>query len=118
VKKNVRKVCAFYFPDFIKQLRRKISDYGSTHAVVAPQATEAEKAILDLPVLQDEAKKAKKHIRKRSAELGAEIKKAAYDNLPSILKEHFKRNTDEESVDHKKKRSADRKKRSTHDHSH
>lgn len=72
--------------------------------VVAPQASEAEKAILDLPVLQEDAKKAKKHIRKRSAELSEEIKKAAFDSLPSILKEHFNRNTNEKTAD-KKKRS-------------
>lgn len=90
----------------MKKLRDTIGEYGVTHAVVAPQVSEAEKAILDLPVLDTVAKKTKSNIEKRSAELAEDIKKAAVDTLPSILKEHFKRNT-EDDAKRRKRSSAD-----------
>ena len=91
----------------MKTLRNIIGEYGITHAVVAPQAAEAEKAILDLPVLETVAKKTKSNIEKRSAELTEEIKKAAFDTLPGILKEHFKRNAEDEAK-RRRKRSSDK----------
>ena len=90
----------------MKKLRDTISEYGVTHAVVAPQVTEAEKAILDLPVLETVAKKAKSNIQKRSAGVSEEMKRASMNSLPNILKEHFKRNAEDKKK--RRKRSTDK----------
>jgi len=88
----------------MKKLRDTIGEYGVSHAVVAPQVAEAERAVLDLPVVDAVIKKTKANIEKRSTQLADEIQKAAMDNLPSILKEHFKRNAEDDSK--KRKRSS------------
>ena len=71
-----------------------MEDYKQSHQAVSQQAKEAVSAILDIPVFQDKVSSIKNQIKKRAVDIEKEYKKAkrGSEELPSILKEHFKRN--------------------------
>lgn len=71
-----------------------MEDYKQSHQAVSQQAKEAVAAILDIPVFQDKVSSIKNQIKKRAVDIEKEYKKAkrGSEELPSILKEHFKRN--------------------------
>ncbi|XP_048580560.1 uncharacterized protein LOC5504143 isoform X2 [Nematostella vectensis] len=104
VRKIIEDTLKTEIKQFFKTLKGVLSEYGQSHAAVAPQASEAEKAILDIPVTLSDVQKVKAHLRKRREVIEAEAK-AEVESLPSILKEHFKRNTDVQEGHKKKRRS-------------
>lgn len=80
--------------ELAQSIRQEVQDYKQSHQAVSQQAKEAITAILDIPVFQDKVTSVKNRIKKRAAEIEKEYKKAkrGSEELPSILKEHFKRN--------------------------
>lgn len=80
--------------ELAQSIRQEVEDYKQGHQAVSQQAKEALTAILDIPVFQDKVSSIKSQIRKRAVEIEKEYKKAkrGSEELPSILKEHFKRN--------------------------
>lgn len=80
--------------ELAQSIRQEVEDYKQSHQAVSQQAKEAITAILDIPVFQDKVASVKNRIKKRAAEIQKEYKKAkrGSEELPSILKEHFKRN--------------------------
>ena len=88
---------SFLFLELAQSIRQEVEDYKQSHQAVSQQAKEAITAILDLPVFQDKVTSVKNRIKKRAAEIEKEYKKAkrGSEELPSILKEHFKRNAPE-----------------------
>ena len=83
------------FLELAQSIRQEVEDYKQSHQAVSQQAKEAITAILDIPVFQDKVASIKNRIKKRAAEIEKEYKKAkrgSEEQLPSILKEHFKRN--------------------------
>lgn len=93
--KTVKQLYHFSFIELAQSIRQEVDDYKKTHQAVSQQAKEAVAAILDIPVFQDKVKSLKSQIRKRAVAIEKEYKKAkrGSEELPSILKEHFKRNT-------------------------
>lgn len=75
-------------------IREEVEDYKQSHQAVSQQAKEAITTILDIPVFPDTVSSLKSQIKKRAVEIEKEYKKAkrGSEELPSILKEHFKRN--------------------------
>lgn len=80
--------------ELAQSIRQEVEDYKQSHQAVSQQAKEAIAAILDIPVFQDKVASLKSRIKKRAADIEKEYKKAkrGSEELPSILKEHFKRN--------------------------
>ena len=71
-----------------------MEDYRHSHQAVSQQAKEAVASILDIPVFQDKVSSIKNQIKKRAVDIEKEYKmaKRGSEELPTILKEHFKRN--------------------------
>lgn len=92
--KTVKQLYHFSFIELAQSIRQEVDDYKKTHQAVSQQAKEAVAAILDIPVFQDKVKSLKSQIRKRAVAIEKEYKKAkrGSEELPSILKEYFKRN--------------------------
>lgn len=84
----------FFFSDLAQSIRQEVEDYKQTHQAVSQQAKEAISAILNIPVFQDKVASLKNTLKKRAVEIEKEYKKAkrGSEELPNILKEHFKRN--------------------------
>ena len=80
--------------ELAESIRQEVKDYKEGHQAVTQQAKEAMAAILDIPVFQDTVSSIKTQIKKRAVEIEKEYKmsKRGSEELPSILKEHFKRN--------------------------
>lgn len=95
IKETVRQTVVKKVNELAQSIRQEVDDYKKTHQAVSQQAKEAVAAILDIPVFQDKVKSLKSQIRKRAVAIEKEYKKAkrGSEELPSILKEHFKRNT-------------------------
>lgn len=95
IKETVRQTVVNKVNELAQSIRQEVDDYKKTHQAVSQQAKEAVAAILDIPVFQDKVKSLKSQIRKRAVAIEKEYKKAkrGSEELPSILKEHFKRNT-------------------------
>ena len=82
------------FSELAQSIRQEVEDYKKTHQAVSQQAKEAIAAVLDIPVFQDKVASIKSQIKKRAVDIEKEYKKSkrGSEELPSILKEHFKRN--------------------------
>lgn len=80
--------------ELAQSIRQEVEDYKQNHQAVSQQAKEAVTAILDIPVFQDKVSSIKSQMKKRAVDIEKEYKKAkrGSEELPSILKEHFKRN--------------------------
>lgn len=94
LRETVRQTVVKKVNELAQSIRQEVEDYKKTHQAVSQQAKEAIAAILDIPVFQDKVASIKSQIKKRAVDIEKEYKKSkrGSEELPSILKEHFKRN--------------------------
>ena len=84
-------------------IRNRLSEYAKDHPAVSIEAEEAGNSLKDIPLYDQESDEIKKKLKKRSVEIEQEIIKRSEgsDEIPDILKEHFKRNAPESEEDSK-----------------
>ncbi len=85
-----------HFSDLTSSIRNEIKSFAKSHPASDKKAETAINSIPDLPVSDEDYSRARREISKRGAELDDLENRFEAQEVPSILREHFKRNAEED----------------------